>query len=151
MTEYDNIPDAELTRMVAVEVMGYTDLFFRNTPAFDRQRFRDFDPITVPRDRDMVVDAMREKGWATFLDTYPTTGPAWLCGMQLKGERQKEKMVFADTAGRAVCVAAVKAVKSSVMSAMEIKKGKTMTYLHESMAYSTQEACRAAEAAKVKP
>lgn len=117
MTEYDNIPDAELTRMVAVEVMGYRHhtgcWFWKRSYETSPSQSRVFKPLTDANDRDMAVEAMRENGFEMMIRWYAddTVYAAVLYGGDI------QELALADTTGRAVCVAAIKAV----MSAKETK------------------------------
>ena len=125
MTDTLKTPDvAEMTRFLAVEVIGWRlnnykvefgDLVFWEAWEEESQQWRyeraeyGWSPDTVPADRDMLVEAMRKKGFLVDVLT------------RLNGERQalvymdeKEGDVFSDVAntpGRVVLTAAYQAVK----------------------------------------
>jgi len=115
MTDTLKTPDvAEMTRFLAVEVMGWTRVVIRRCEVqyclpIKGTGWKVFAPDTVPADRDMLVEAMRGKGFLVDVLT------------RLNGERQalvymdeKEGDVFSDVAntpGRVVLTAAYQAVK----------------------------------------
>ena len=126
MTDTPKPDVAEMTRFLAVEVMGWALKYV--TPSGNYWYIDDsgdmhgigenlnhvdaWSPDTVPADRDMLVEAMRKKGFLVDVLT------------RLNGERQalvymdeKEGDVFsdvADTPGTAVCLAAAKALLATM-------------------------------------
>ena len=111
MTDTLKTPDvAEMTRFLAVEVIKpYILARSPRCHRFSDRALAKWSPDTVPADRDMLVEAMRKKGFLVDVLT------------RLNGERQalvymdeKEGDVFSDVAntpGRAVLMAAYQAVK----------------------------------------
>ena len=110
-------PDvAEMTRFLAVEVMGWTRVVIRRCKVhyclpIKGTGWKVFSPDTVPADRDMLVEEMRKKGFYIRADALADGGDG-IFKPKNKYRCQIGRYVeYADTPGRAVLMAAYQAVK----------------------------------------
>lgn len=108
MKKPDKMTPEETVRFLAVEVMGYGATGYEYL--FNKQGEMDafkWNPVTDANDRDMLVEAMVERGLRISL---VPTDDGWMSTVNnIEG---KFPIITADTPGDAVCLASVKAVLS---------------------------------------
>ena len=78
-----------------------------------------WNPLTSGDDRDKLVEAMRKKGWVTSLENGRSASDGscsqnwWVSTLvKIAHCRTQTAHALADTPGRAVCIAAIKALKA---------------------------------------
>lgn len=95
--DYEKLTEREIDELVVVRVIGGSD-----NP--ELVRLMDFSPTTDAKDRDQVVEKMRELGWHCHTDITMERSYASFYGPG------KTHGSYADNnKGRAVCIAALKA------------------------------------------
>jgi len=106
-------PDvAEMTRFLAVEVMGYMPTCNAWIFSSVKRGLFKWSPDTVPADRDMLVEEMRKKGFYIRADALADGGDG-IFKPKNKYRCQIGRYVeYADTPGRAVLMAAYQAIKA---------------------------------------
>ena len=116
MTSIEKLSDEELVRLLAEQGMGYEVVpsptghasLYRSRGG-DEEYFL-WNPLTDPNDRDMLIEAMNKKGWLVELFAHPD---GTYRGQYLMGMSKMFAYLDADTPGRAVCLAAAKALAAA--------------------------------------
>lgn len=110
-------PKEQMVRFLAVEldigvldpVGGHIIIVEKMTPTGTRSLA--FWPLTDANDRDMLVEAMREKGWRCGRENYQDADKEHWAGFRnLDNDVNGTIIALADTPGEAVCLAACKAL-----------------------------------------
>ena len=125
-TDIDKLSPKELARFLAVEVMGWKRVRFPEhnglwyKGCMFQEAVDDWNPLIVPRDRDALVDKMREKGWTVVLVCH--CGGCVSCHVT-SSDRGICEGGDADDLGTAVCKAAAKAIvaESKIQAEKEIE------------------------------
>ncbi len=132
MTNPDDMTKEEMVRFLAVKVMGWKR--WGTAPSRDgtwheaywgdakgnKLKSLTWNPLTIPADRDMLVEVMWEKGWFLGLQyLFPDDIEAEFTFISESGKNLDAKDSMADTPGEAVCRAAVKAVMAQKESSHE--------------------------------
>jgi hypothetical protein len=131
--------DAELVRAVAIEVMGWViiedrqieypirvgngkeelfelkcepEYYDEKGPVYSEKHWN---PLTNANHRDMVVEAMREKGWECMESNEPSFSSIMEGSFLAKFVNRFDEIFtcLGKTRGRAVCLAALEAVRGS--------------------------------------
>jgi len=114
MTPAEQLSDEQLVKAAAVEIMGWR--YVHNTcrsgwldPTSKRLRYP-WNPLTDANDRDMVVMRMEEMGWSWRMESVWNEGQYYQ--VWFEDGKEWDITATADTPGRAVLIAALKAVRA---------------------------------------